>query len=309
VTNLNEPVAGSVVIIDTDMGYDDVMAIAMLLAADAPISGITTVNGIAHARQGAVNMLSLLERVGRRDIPVAVGADEPMAGGHAFKDDLRDEADALPERIEPPLPPTSLQPAPSSAAEFLINMVSKYPGRVTLLCLGPLTNIARALQLAGKPFVQDIKRIVMMGGAVRVPGNETPNEVSEWNLYVDPKAADQTIRSGISIAMVGLDVTNQAPTDRFSKTLGDLAPQRGAGDIMQEAFRHMYKYLYDPVAAAYLLDRSVLQTEQLPIQVVTEGRNVGQTVEDRLSGVTIEVALKLDERRFHDLLLKLISGT
>lgn len=303
--NLNEPAAGPVVIIDTDMGYDDVMAIAMLLAANVQIAGITTVNGLAHADRGAANMLRLLARVGRQDIPVAVGADMALTGDHAFETSWRDEADAL---LGITLPPTDLESVSSPASEYLVNTVNKCPGQAVLLCLGPLTNIALALQLRGKRFVRGVKQIVMMGGAVRVPGYETPNEVSEWNLYVDPLAAAQTVRSGIPITMVGLDVTNQALcTHELVETVCEQKPPDQAGHVIQEAIRHMYDYLYDPVAAAYLLDQSIIHTARLPIRVVTEGPALGQTVED-LSGVPVDVALTLDQHRFRKLLLELTGG-
>ncbi len=149
--NLDKPLDRSVIIIDTDVGFDDVMAIAMLLAAGAPIAGLTTVNGLAHAQPGAENILRLLQRVGRRDVPVAVGAAAPLSGERAFVSTWRDRADALAEIT---LPPTDLQAVSSSAAKFLVHTVNERPGQITLLCLGPLTNVALALQLAGERFVQ-----------------------------------------------------------------------------------------------------------------------------------------------------------
>jgi purine nucleosidase len=276
----------------------------MLLAANAPIAGLTTVNGLAHARPGAENVLRLLQRVGCRDIPVAVGAAAPLSGDRAFVSSWRDKADALAEIT---LPPTDLEPVSSSAAEFLVHTVNERPSQVALLCLGPLTNVALALQLAGERFVQQVGKIVMMGGAVRVPGNDTPNDVSEWNLYVDPLAAAQTVHSGIPITMIGLDVTNAAPcTPQLVQAMCERRPQSPAARVMQETMQGMYDYLYDQVAAAYLLDPAIVQTARLPIQVVDTGPHVGQTVETS-SGTPIDVALTLDQRRFHQLLLRLVG--
>jgi purine nucleosidase len=290
-------------VVDTDMGYDDILAIAMLLAAGVPVAGITTVNGLANAGRGARNMLSLLARAARHDIPVAVGGGTPLSGNREFPTLWREEANALPGIR---LPASGLRPHPLAADEFLIRTAAESPGPVTLLCLGPLTNVALALRRDASSLASHVTRIVMMGGAVRVPGNKTPNEVSEWNVHVDPEAASQTVHSGIPILMVGLDVTHMAPR---TQGLVDELRRRVSRDpltrIMQEALASMYQYLHDPVAAACLLDRSLVHTEQLPIRVVAEGASAGQTIEDP-SAPVIDVALRLETDRFYDLLRSLV---
>jgi inosine-uridine nucleoside N-ribohydrolase len=287
------------VLVDTDMGYDDVMAIAMLLAAGVPIAGITTVDGLAGAERGAWNMLRLLERTGQRGVPVASGAATPLVGDRAFPAPWRAEADALPGIA---LPSTDLMPQPLPADEFLLSAVDMASRPVTLLCLGPLTNVALALRRDARALRRRVARIVVMGGAVRVPGNDTPNGVSEWNFYVDPAAAHEVVCSEIPIVMVGLDATNLAPrTDDHVGALCRRAAREPVGRIMQEALRCMYAYLYDQVAAACLLDPAVVRVARLPIRVVPEGNIAGQTIEDP-AGSPIDVALGLDQRRFHDLL-------
>lgn len=291
------------VLVDTDMGYDDILAVAMLLAAGVPIAGITTVNGLASADRGAQNMLGLLERMGQRDVPVAVGAGIPLSGNRGFHPSLRQEANDLPGLR---LPVSGLRPHPLPADEFLIRTAAESPGPVTLLCLGPLTNVALALRRDASSLASHVTHIIMMGGAVRVPGNDTPNKVSEWNLYIDPEAASQTVRSGLPILMASLDVANMAPcTQGLVDELCGRVSRDPLTRIMQEALASMYHYLYDPVAAACLLDRSLVHTEQLPIRVVTEGASVGQTVEDP-SAPVIEVALRLETDRFYDLLRRLV---
>ncbi|MTJ55939.1 nucleoside hydrolase [Anabaena sp. UHCC 0253] len=142
----------------------------------------------------------------------------------------RNKADLLPGIN---LPFTQLKSIATPAPEYLIETVSQYSEQITLLCLGPLTNIALAIEKGGEDFVKGVKQIVMMGGAVRVSGNGTPNQVSEWNLYVDPLAASQTFKSGIPITMIGLDVTNLAPcTPELNEKLGNLSSQNEVGKIM-----------------------------------------------------------------------------
>lgn len=287
-------------LIDTDVGHDDVMAIAMLLAAGVEIEGITIVNGLAHVENGAAIILRLLDLTGHRDIPVFIGAEAPLAGDHSFETPWRVKADSM-EGIS--LPSTGLRTAQMPAAAFLAQRVASNPGNITLLCLGPLTNIAAALREYGQVFARGIKQLVMMGGAIDVSGNETPNEVSEWNLYVDPRAAAEVISSGIPVVMVGLDATNDAPCteDLLAELCKESAPQP-AGRIIQQAMRCMLdSYLYDPVAAAYILEPALLRTQQLKVRVIAEGANAGQVVRDR-DGTVIDAALSLDLPPFHQLL-------
>src|SRR4029077_10077404 len=188
------------VIIDTDPGVDD--AFALLLAMRSPelkIEGITPVAGNVPLELTLPNALRMVEIAGRTDIPVAAGAKGPL---------LRRLVTAAYAHGENGLggavfPEPKIKPVAEPAAELTRQIIRKYPGEVTLLPVGPLTNIATALSIDSE-LAGMVKGIVMMGGSLS-GGNITP--AAEFNVYVDPEAARIVFQSGIPITMVGLDAT------------------------------------------------------------------------------------------------------
>src|ERR1700741_1695521 len=190
------------VIIDTDPGVDE--AFALLLAMRSPelkIEGITPVAGNVPLDLTLPNALRVVEIAGRHDIPVAAGAKAPMVrrlvtATYAHGDNGLGGA---------VFPEPKRKPIADSAADFIRETVRKYPGDVTLITLGPLTNVATALN-SDNELPGMIKGIVMMGGSLS-GGNITP--AAEFNIYVDPEAARIVFQSGIPITMVGLDVTRK----------------------------------------------------------------------------------------------------
>src|SRR5712692_8894009 len=205
------------VIIDTDASSGDLMAIAFLLTRrDARIEAITIANGLAHVRPGAANVLRLLELAGRRDVPVYVGRETPLRGSAEFPREWRELSDKLPG-VD--LPATARKPEAESAAEYLAKRLANPRRRARILALGPLTNLGEALGRAPRS-ARAIEEIVIMGGALAVPGNlgdggyfQTDNKTAEWNLFVDPLAGARVFASGARITLVPLDATNKVPID------------------------------------------------------------------------------------------------
>jgi pyrimidine-specific ribonucleoside hydrolase len=205
------------ILIDTDAGTDDLIAIAYLAShASIRIDAITVVNGLAHPEAGARNIVSLLEIAGRKDIPVFRGRDVPLQGKAEFPAEWRKISDDLPGVM---LPKTSRQPERKRAADYLIERLRDSANPVRILALGPLTNLAEALKrepsLAGA-----IEELVIMGGALHAPGNlgdggafKTNNTTAEWNIFVDPLAARIVFRSGVAIRLIPLDATNKVLVD------------------------------------------------------------------------------------------------
>src|SRR2546421_9314180 len=189
------------ILLDCDPGHDD--AIALLLALASPeleLLGITTVAGNQTLEKTTANAIRVLDFVGRDDIPVAAGADQPL---------LRDPFVAAyvhgePGLDGPDLPPPQREPVRQHAVDFLAERIRARDGRVTLVPTGPLTNVA--LMLALHPDARP-ERIVLMGGAI-AEGNVTP--AAEFNIWCDPEAAARVFASGIDVAMIGLDVTHEA---------------------------------------------------------------------------------------------------
>jgi len=203
--------SGMPVIIDTDMSHDDILAILYLLQRpDLDIRAITVVNGVAHVQLGTENARRLLALSGRSDIPVAAGAESPLEGDRSFPADWRPLLDL---GLRAALPAVPTQAGGPSAPELIIQQVDLSSRPLRLIALGPLTNIALALR-ADPSLAAHLESIFFSGGAVYVPGAvhtelpSNPNQVAEWNLYIDPVAADQVFRSGVRLVLAPLDVTD-----------------------------------------------------------------------------------------------------
>src|SRR2546425_11690104 len=252
------------VVIDTDPGVDD--ALALLLAMRSPelkIEAITPVAGNVPLELSLPNALRMVEIAGRTDIPVAVGAKAPL---------LRRLVTAAYAHGENGLggavfPEPNLKPVTEPAAEFIRHIVRKYPNEVTLITIGPLTNVATALN-ADPDLAGMIKSMVMMGGSLS-GGNITP--AAEFNVYVDPEAARIVFQSGIPITMVGLDVTRKtALTEAHVRQLeaGQNAVSQAAAKIARNAIAHNRQqgfavdpHMHDSLAVAAFLDPSLLKFE------------------------------------------------
>src|SRR4030088_1773822 len=222
------------VIIDTDPGVDD--ALALLLAMRSPelkIEGISAVAGNVPLELTLPNALRMVEIASRTDIPVAVGAKAPL---------MRRLVTAAYAHGENGLggavfPEPKIKPVSEPAAQFIRQVVRKYPGEVTLITIGPLTNIASALN-SDPELAAIIKSVVMMGGSLS-GGNITP--AAEFNVYVDPEAARIVFQSGIPITMVGLDVTRKTSLSEDHVRLleaGQNPVSQGAATIGRHAINH-----------------------------------------------------------------------
>ena len=227
------------VLIDCDPGQDD--AIALLLALASPeleVLGVTTVAGNQTIDKVTANALRVLELAGRSDVPVAAGADRPLVGELVVAADAHGETGL----DGPDLPPPQGSPVEQHAVEFLAERLLASERPVTVVPLGPLTNVA--LLLAERPEAADrIERIVLMGGAI-AEGNMTPS--AEFNIWVDPEAAAYVFESGLDVTMVGLDVTNRAVLT--PEHADRLRPQGRVGEAvaaMLDFYGAFYREAYD----------------------------------------------------------------
>jgi inosine-uridine nucleoside N-ribohydrolase len=198
------------VILDVDTSGDDIMAILYLLGrSDVEIKGITVVRGVSGMAHGTELILRLMQLTGHPEIPVACGADVPMEGSNAFPDKWQPPVDK-PYGLE--LPPHALKPSSQTAKELLRTLIEANPNRITIMALGPMTNIA-GLFLDHPELKAAVREIYVSDGAVHIKGAinlEYPaiqNSVSGWNQWVDPKAAALVFASGVKITLVPLDVT------------------------------------------------------------------------------------------------------
>jgi purine nucleosidase len=294
------------VVIDTDPGTDD--ALALIMARNSPeldIQGLTTVGGNARLADTTRNTLSLVSYLDWPHMPVARGAARPMRGGFQYAYHYHG-----PRGLTVSLPQAEAGARPLRAADYLISIGYSFPSELLLIALGPLTNVARALQkeprLAGW-----LREIVVMGGAVEVAGNVTP--YAEFNIYNDPHAANVVFGSGVPVTLVGLDVCDQVAFARDERAWrdGDSLGERLASRILAGWFaahpEHREYNLCDPLAMAAAIEPSLLETEPARVVVETEeGRRYGQTRAE-YGGGPVKVARGVDVERARALILERIA--
>ena len=262
------------IIIDTDPGVDDAIAILMALAAPSvEVAGITVVGGnVPHAR-GLRNALALLEFAGRPDVPVHRGNSRPLAGRFASARHFHG-ASGLTRR----LPNPTVQPAPEPAIDFLSQQLSQHAGDITLVAIGPLTNLAK-LERRRPGSLAQAGSLVVMGGAVDSPGNITPH--AEFNFHCDPLAAQEVLNSGVPLSLVDLAACRQVSVAR-----GTALALRATGRLGQLALEMVQNWFkaderrtsmlfYDQIALAAALEADVMTTRQVSLTLETEGSEAG----------------------------------
>lgn len=298
------------VIIDTDPGVDD--ALAMLLAFGSPelqVEALTTVAGNVSLERANRNALRLLEFLGREDVPVAPGAEKPLVGEALDASEFHGktglgEAD-LPE------PKTSL--STKSAVQIIIEKADELGDELTLVPIGPLTNIAASI-LTEPGIVDKVAGLVIMGGAFGLTpyGHGNATAVAEFNIWHDPEAAGIVFDSGIPITAVGLDVTTDLRnrlTKRTFEEIDGLGTRRSSlvADLCRSFIERFEGVnLHDPLAVAAVVDPSIIETKKCRVGVETVGRLTrGMTVVDRrhrriVSGkeAKVEVCVSVDSERF-----------
>jgi inosine-uridine nucleoside N-ribohydrolase len=275
------------VIIDTDPGVDDSFAILLALRSpDIKVDALTIVFGNVTVDIGTNVALRLIEVAGRPDIPVSRGAEGPltrrfqMQNGHG-PDGMLGKADTFPA-------PTT-RPVTTPAIELMRSLIRKNPGKISLIPVGPLTNVAMLLWL-DPGIAKLIPEIVLMGGSIS-GGNMTP--AAESNIWHDPEAAQIVFHSGIPITMIGLDVTRkmefkdkyvrelEASHDPVAQAAGRLgrAAVRSVPGVNGAPATMVGRVLHDPLAMAAFIDPSIVKTEKCHIEVETTGEfTAGETV-------------------------------
>jgi pyrimidine-specific ribonucleoside hydrolase len=299
--------AQSPVIIDTDAGSDDLMAIAFLLSRkDVKIEAITITDGLAHVPAGAANVLRLLQLAGSTGAPVYPGAEEPLERTAPFPAEWRRTSDTLPGVT---LPAAKRKPEGRRAADFLVERLADSGRPVRILALGPLTNLGAAFRRAPQ-CVRSVTELVIMGGAVAVRGNlddggffKTPNTTAEWNLFHDPLAAEIVFHSGVRMRMIPLDATNKVPIDgRFLQELSRVrTPLAEVVAQILETERPLIEqkifFAWDPLAAVALVDPAVVTTRLMAMEVLRKAPEQGRTKE--VSGrPNVAVALDANPAEF-----------
>ena len=295
-------------ILDCDTGHDD--AIALMVASKHPqidLLGVTVVAGNSTLPKTLRNTLNVVQHLGL-DVPVYAGCDRPLVRDQYVADDVHGESGL----DGPVFPELQIQAQEKHAGLYMIETLLASEGDITLVPVGPLTNIAMAMRLEPK-IVPLIKEIVLMGGAVGL-GNATP--AAEFNIYADPEAAHIVFTSGVPVTMMGLDLTNTALADRNvierMEALGNKAGKL-FGDIMRFTFHSQAVNglsagpVHDVTAVTYLVAPELYQTKKMYVQIDTnkEGPCYGRTVCDMNERYhkepNVNVGLAIDLPKFWDL--------
>lgn len=295
------------ILIDTDPGIDDAMAILMAFAHPGlEVVGLTTVFGNVHVEVATRNALLLAEMAGA-SCPVAEGADRPLV------QPLQPPAYFVhgPEGFgDHPKSRPSRQPDLRTAARLIVDTINENPGEIWLCPIGPLTNIAHALRLE-PAIARKVAGVVIMGGAVACPGNVTQH--AEANIWNDPHAAAVVLGTDWPMTLVGLDVTETVrcgPED-FQRIEADSPVIGGFLNTAVQFYFEWHKskphyrhapfegcFMHDPTAVLTVADPSLISGPTNPVHVITEGDEIGRTLADPKAGTCpVQLATDVDATR------------
>jgi len=306
------------IVIDTDGGVDDALALLLALAwPETVVEAVTTVHGNVPVETATRNVREVLHLAGH-EVHIAEGRATPLttlfsrSSTPVFAADVHGR-DGLGGWIRT-APLRAIPPGAVSASRTISMRARQYPGEVTLVTIGPLTNAAVALREDPEGF-RLLKQIVTMGGAVRDRGNVTAT--AEFNFFADPRAAREIVHSGVPLKLVSLDATHQVVfnRERLDRELGNRFDMRArflrciceqmfsfyAARLGEDIF-----YLHDPLAVAVALDESLAETQPMSIDIETKGELTrGMVVLDRRPWVqkdsNAHVCVNVDAARFLDL--------
>ena len=295
------------VVIDTDPGTDDAIALMMALSCpDLDVQGLTTVGGNASLARTTRNALRLLDYLGRSDMPVSRGSARPLRGRFRYADYFHG-----PSGLTVRLPSPRSEPRPLRAPDYITSLAYSFPGELAVIALGPLTNLARAI--ATEPRVSDwIREVIVMGGAVEVPGNITSH--AEFNVYNDPLAADRVFSSDIPVTLVGLDVCNCVTVERGQTgwpegqfRSASLARRILAGWFATHPEQDSYN-LCDPTAIVAAVRPDLLNFREAMVSVETrDSARQGNTTAVYGRG-NVRVASGIDAGASKELIESLVAG-
>lgn len=298
-----------IVIIDTDPGHDDALAIMLLIRSKAvDVEAITTVAGNVEIQKTTNNARFILDLI-NSDIPIYSGSQKPLKKEPVFANvhGISGLAGANVQKNEP---------LNGLAVDKIIEIVKQNPNKVTIVTIGPETNLAKA-------FIKDpelpglIKQIVIMGGAIDVPGNKS--RVSEFNLFVDPDAAKIVFDAPVKKIMIPLDVCNEIPMflEDFRKTKGKL--RKPILSMMKHFISGIAKFenfkgalVYDALATYFLVNPKAYKLKKMDIRIETKGAlTSGMSVADKRNWVekdlNVEVVTKIDRKTFVRDFIKIMS--
>lgn len=311
------------ILFDTDPGIDDAMALLFALCSpEIEVIGVTTVFGNSTVEATTRNALNVLNLADRPHIPVARGAAQPMVLPLGKTGEFVHGDDAMGNIGWKTVHNPAQRPLDIPAAQFIVEQVMRRPGEISLVAVGPLTNLALALQLEPR-IARMVRSVVIMGGTILAPGNVSPT--AEANIHADPHAAALVFGAGWEMTMAGLDVTTAVRMDeayfdhlrraggRYGRFIGEIVPCYQSFHRERYGYRNGEVDTHDPSAVAYLIDPTLFTAERWSIVVPTDGPAKGTTIADRrglyLTTPKVNCLMQVDGRRLLDLFRsRLIAG-
>ena len=304
------------VILDTDPGIDDALAFILLKAMpEIELQAITVTHGNTSVEKCTTNALKLVELLGMTDIPIAMGATEPLVRALSIAEETHGDT-GLGHAV---LPNPRTQVVKENAANLIIDIVNANPGEITILCIGPVTNLALAL-LKEPSLRKKIKNVVSMAGTIHCPGNATPS--SEYNVYCDPESFDILLRSGIDLTIVPLDVTYQclftkAHVERLSNAREDIRTFIDRSTAFYMEFHAEYQGIQgcainDPLAAAILLKPDLVTFRDYYVDIELHGEfTTAKLSADHFNATgkapNAKVAMEVDVNAFMDFFIERVG--
>ena len=303
------------IILDTDPGIDDACAILLALASpELSIEGMSIVHGNCSLEQATINALSLLELAHASHIPVTKGCELPLVQPSLLAAETHGDTGLGYAK----LPEPRIQPTVQHGTDFLIERILSSPGEITLLALGPLTNVALAIRQEPR-IVDAVKELVIMGGSIRYEGNTTA--LAEFNTYVDPHAAHIVYHAGMPTTLVPLDVTYQCiltPEDVQRIRSVDSPITKFVEDATRfyMEFHNEYQSIQgcvinDPLALALTFAPELCTYQEIPVDVdisgdISMGKTIGDFYNYGKKPANMKVALGVKPRDFMDLFVERI---
>lgn len=301
------------ILIDTDPGIDDSLAILLALASpEVKVEGITTIHGNCSVDQATVNALSILDLANAKGVMIAKGFPIPLVQPSMLAAETHGDSGLGYAK----LPEPRGRPEVQHGSDFLIERIMSNPGEITLVAIGPLTNIAFAIRKEPR-IVEAVREVIIMGGTIRYPGNASP--LAEYNVFVDPHAAHMVYHSGMPITLVPLDVTYQCiltreDVKRLQKKPSPISRFIDDSTRFYMEFHDEYQQITgcainDPLALALTFAPELCDYQDLYVDVdISGGISMGKTFAD-FHGLTkrpanMKIALSVRARDFMGLFLE-----
>lgn len=305
------------VVLDTDPGIDDALTILLALASpEIDLAALTVIGGNCTLSDGVQNALNVLALAGAPHIPVAAGVTRPLIRPPFIAPETHGDAGLGYAVLEP----SPARPVDEHGVDLLIREILAAPGEVTLVAIGPLTNIALAIRKEPR-IVAAVRQLIIMGGALRADGNTTP--LAEFNIYVDPHAAAIVLHSGMPITLLPWDITRHVllTQDAIHHLMQIESPvSRCIGDMTRfylEFHQHYFGFagcsINDPVALAlvFMPELARLQPVFVDVEIASE-TTMGKTVADFMNvtgkPANVQVVMELDIPRFIEMFLERMAA-